>query len=209
MRSFEGGGYLLFATKNGIAKRTELEEYRNIRRSGLIAYGLDDDDELIGVRLTSGQEDILLVTRFGQSIRFKEADVRPMGRTARGVKAMTMAPGDVVVSFDIASAGSHLLCITNRGYGKRTPVKQFRLQNRGGMGIRAMNLTPRVGQIVGVRMVTETDEVMIITTAGILIRVAVKEIPSQGRSTQGVTVMRPTPGEEVTALARVAADEEE
>jgi len=209
VRSFEGGGYLLFATKNGIAKRTELADYSNIRRSGLIAYGLAEDDELIGVRLTSGKEDILLVTRFGQGIRFEESDVRPMGRTARGVKAMTLAPGDAVVSLDIASSGTHLLCVTNRGYGKRTPIRLFRRQNRGGMGTRAMSLTPRVGEIVGVRMVTEQDEVMLITTAGILIRIAVKEIPSQGRSTQGVTVMRPTPGEEVTALARVAADEEE
>lgn len=209
VRNFEGGGYLLFATKNGIAKRTELADYRNIRRSGLIAYGLDDDDELIGVRLTSGEEDILLVTRYGQSIRFKEDDVRPMGRTARGVKAMRLAEGDAVVALDVASAGTHLLCVTDKGYGKRTPIRDFRLQNRGGMGIRAMNLTRRIGVIVGVRVVTEADEVMLITTAGILIRFEVKEIPTQGRNTQGVTVMRPAPGDEVTALARIAAEEDE
>lgn len=209
VRGFDGGGYLVFATRHGIVKRTELVEYRNIRRSGIIAYSLDEGDELIGVRLTSGEEDIIVVTRHGQSIRFSEGDARPMGRTARGVRAMTLSPSDAVVSVDVASAGTDLLCVTNHGYGKRTPVRDFRVQNRGGMGIRAMRLTPRTGVIVGVRVVSEADEVMMITTAGILIRMQVREIPSLGRATQGVMVMRPGQGDEVIALARIVAEDEE
>jgi DNA gyrase subunit A len=209
VRGFDGGGYLFFATKNGIAKRTELIEYRNIRRTGLIAYTLDEGDELIAVRLTSGQEEIIYVTRYGQSILFAEADVRPMGRTARGVRAMTLAPDDAVVTCDVANQDTDVLCVTNRGYGKRTPVREFRLQGRGGTGIRAMRLTPRTGVIVGARVVNEPDEVMMITTAGILIRMQVKEIPSLGRATQGVMVMRPGQGDEVTALARIVAEEDE
>ncbi|MDP2871262.1 MAG: DNA gyrase subunit A [Bacillota bacterium] len=207
VRGFDSGGFLLFATKNGICKRTALEEYQNIRRSGIIAFGLDEGDELVGVRLTQGDEEILLVTRWGQSIRFREDDARPMGRTARGVKAMELAQGDGVVALDSVSAGTHLLCVTNKGYGKRVPMKRFRLQKRGGLGIRAMSLPPRVGVVVGVHLVTDSDEVMIITAQGVLIRMRVKEIPVVGRNAQGVLVMRPNPGDELVSIARIAGEE--
>jgi len=209
VRSFDVEGYLFFATRNGIAKRTALSDYRNIRRTGIIAYTLDKDDELVGVRLTSGKEDILLVTRHGQGIRFPEGDVRPMGRTARGVKAMTLAMGDGVVALDVASAGTHLLCVTSKGYGKRTPLKDFRSQRRGGMGVRAIRVTSRLGAVVGVRVVTPKDEVMMITADGVLIRMQVKEIPVFGRNAQGVFVMRPGPGDELVSVARIAAEDED
>lgn len=209
VRGFDTGGYLFFATRQGIAKRTELAEYRNIRRTGIIAYTLDPGDELIAVRLTSGQEEIIYVTQHGQGIRFSEAEVRPMGRTARGVRAMTLAPADAVVTCDVVTPDNYVLCVTNRGYGKRTAVQEFRLQGRGGSGIRAMRLTPRTGAIVGARVVGPGDEVMMITTAGILIRMRVDEIPSLGRATQGVMVMRPGQADEVTALARIVAEDDE
>ncbi len=207
VRGFDSGGYLLFATKNGICKRTALEEYQNIRRSGIIAFSLDEGDELVGVRLTKGDEEILLVTRWGQSIRFREDDARPMGRTARGVKAMDLTRDDCVVALDVTSAGTHLLLVTDKGYGKRVPVKHFRLQRRGGVGIRAIRLTPRIGAVVGVRVVTESDEVMIITAQGVLIRMRVKEISVVGRNAQGVLVMRPNPGDELVSIARIAGEE--
>ena len=208
VRGFDSGGYLLFGTRRGIAKRTELAEYRNIRRTGIIAYTLDDGDELVGVRLTSGEEQVILVTGHGQSIKFQESDVRPMGRTARGVRAMTLAPSDAVVGLDVASAGSDLLCVTSHGQGKRTPLRAFRVQSRGGSGIRAMRLTAKGGLLVGSKVVTEADEVMMITSDGVLIRMPVADIPSLGRSTQGVYVMRPGPGDEVKAIARIAVEEE-
>ena len=122
---------------------------------------------------------------------------------------MTLAPADAVVSLDVVSSGTHLMCVTDKGHGKRTPLRDFRLQNRGGAGIRAMRLTAKIGAIVGVRVVTEADDVMMITSSGILIRMHGNEVPSLGRSTQGVTLMRPMPGDEVAALARIVAEEDE
>jgi DNA gyrase subunit A len=209
VRSFDTGGYLLFATRRGVAKRTELVEYRNIRRTGIIAFSLRSGDELVGVRLTSGKEEVILVSRHGESIRFREDDVRAMGRTARGVRAMTLSGDDVVVALDVVSAGSHLLCVTDKGFGKRTRLRAFRLQKRGGQGIRAMRLTPRVGHLIGARVVTDSDGVMMITAAGVLIRMRVKEISVIGRMTQGVLVMRPGPGDELVSIARIAAEDSE
>jgi DNA gyrase subunit A len=196
-------------TRNGIIKKTVLSEYRQYRKNGLLALNLDEGDELIGVHLTDGVREISVVTQKGMSIRFSEKEVRPTGRTARGVKGITLRSGDQVVGVDVVKNDGELLVITENGFGKRTPLTQYRIQSRGGIGIKTLKGTGKNGDIVGMKVVYPEHEVMVITASGIIIRMAVSDISSMGRDTQGVTIMRLGEEDKVVALARVVGKAEE
>ncbi|NMB46894.1 MAG: DNA gyrase subunit A [Firmicutes bacterium] len=200
--------YLVMATKMGRVKKTALEEFDS-PRVGLIGIVLEDGDELIGVRITDGDEEILLVTREGMSIRFSETEVRPMGRATMGVKGITLDDGDEVVSMNVVEPDGQLLVVTEKGYGKRTSLDEYRSQGRAGKGIKTVNQTERTGSIVGAKIVTEEDELMIINASGVMIRQPVADISVFGRNTQGVKLMRLEEDERVVAIALVAGKQEE
>lgn len=202
--------YLFFATKNGIVKKTALSEFENIRKGGLFAITLKEDDELIGVRLTDGNQEIIMGTKLGMSIRFPESDVRAMGRAAAGVKGISLAKNDMVIDMDIVHEGATVLIVTENGYGKRTPIEEYRAQTRGGKGIKTLNVTQRNGAIVGLKVIRAEDDIMIITQAGVLIRLNVDTISTMGRYTQGVRLIR-LDGEDqrVATVARVEKSEVE
>ncbi|MBT9155134.1 MAG: DNA gyrase subunit A [Firmicutes bacterium] len=199
--------YLFMATKSGMVKKTSLTEYANIRTNGLIGISLRDGDELIGVRLTDGNSDVVLGTRLGLSIRFDEQDVRPMGRATQGVKGIDLGDGDTCIAMDIVRAGVVLLAITEHGYGKRTDISEYRQQSRGGKGIQSIKASERNGRVVCLRAVSAEDELMVISEQGIIIRIDMKSIPVLGRATQGVKIIRLDEGDQVVAIARVAAKE--
>ncbi|MEW6046540.1 MAG: DNA gyrase subunit A, partial [Bacillota bacterium] len=201
---FDEGRYLFMATRNGVVKKTPLSEFET-NRQGIIACHLDEGDRLVGVRLTEGEHEILLVTRSGQAVRFSEDEVRPMGRSARGVIGIRLAPGDRVVAMDAARRGADVLVVTERGYGKRTPVEEYRLTRRGGKGVRAIGESTRNGPVVGTRVVEEGDEVMLISARGVMIRLNVSDVSRQGRTARGVLLMRLDPGDTVSALGQIAA----
>jgi DNA gyrase subunit A len=209
VREFQEGRYVVFATKQGTVKKTDLMAYANPRRAGIIAISLDPGDEVIGVRLTDGQQELILSTRDGQAIRFKEADVRPMGRGAGGVRGITLDDGDSVVGLDFVSPGATLLAVAERGYGKRTEMDEYRLTRRGGKGIITMKTTEKTGLVVGVRMVTDDDDIMLVTDGGKVIRTPVKGISVIGRNTQGVRLIELAEGEKVVGFARLAEKEED
>lgn len=200
---------LFFATRHGIVKKTALSEYSNIRKNGLIAINLRDDDDVIGVKLTDGQKNMMMVTRQGLAIRFNESDVRAMGRSATGVKGISLNEDDAVIAMDVAEDDLDVLVVTSRGYGKRTPVTEYRGQIRGGKGIKTMNCTPKNGQVIDMRMVTAEDDLMIITQGGVAIRIHVKDISTQSRNTQGVRLINVDEGEEVATVSRVMASEDD
>lgn len=208
IREFTEGQYLLTGTKNGIVKKTSLKEYDTSRKDGIIALTLDEHDELIGVKLTGGHDEILMATQEGMAIRFQEEEVRNMGRTARGVKGITLSENDRVVGMDTIKPGA-LLVVTEKGFSKRTLLDEFRTQGRGGKGMIGMRILPRNGVIVGIMVVNEGDEIMIITMDGIMIRVSVDEISIMGRATQGVKTMRLMENDKVVAIAQVINREEE
>lgn len=200
--------YLLFATKNGIVKKTKQEEFKNINKSGLIAISLREDDELIGVKLTDGEKDILLATKEGMSIRFNEKDIRHMGRSAMGVKGITLSSDDKVVSMSLFEENKDLLVVSENGYGKRTNIDEYRLQSRSGKGIKTYNVTEKTGQIVGALMVNEDDEIMMINSDGVLIRLRVNEISMLGRVTSGVKLMKTNDEVNVVSIAKIRIEEE-
>jgi DNA gyrase subunit A len=209
VREFQEGRYVLFATKNGTVKKTELMAYANPRKAGIIAISLDETDEVIGVRLTDGAQQIILSTRDGQAIRFSEGDVRPMGRNATGVRGIALEPGDTVVGVDVVSPGAALLAVAERGYGKRTEMDEYRLQSRGGKGLITMRVTDRTGPVIVVRMVGADDDIMLVTDGGKVIRTPARGISVIGRNTQGVRLIDLAEGEKVVAVARVAETEED
>ena len=202
------GHYLVMATKNGVIKRTELSEFTNLRKSGLIAMVLREDDELIGVALTDGSSEVLLGTHGGMAIRFPERDMRPMGRNAMGVKSIELDDGDSVVAMSIVEEGALVLSITELGYGKRTELDEYRVQSRGGKGIKAMNLTAKVGQLAGQLLVHDDEDILLITDDGTIIRMPVADISVLGRNTQGVRLMRVEEGCRVVCVARAEAEED-
>jgi len=208
IRSFEDTGYLFFATKRGHVKKTGLMEFINAKRAGIAAITLDKDDELVAVRLTDGKEEVLLATRNGQAIRFKEANVREMGRSARGVIGMTLRRDDALVGMAISSEGKYLLVATELGLGKRTLLSEYRLQRRGGSGVRAVRLTARTGKVAAIRAVDDEGGVLVITAQGIVSRLLVKDISTQGREAQGVRLQRLDEGDRVSAIAPIAASED-
>ena len=209
VREFQDGRFVMFATKRGTVKKTALMEYANPRRAGIIAIALDDDDELIRVRLSEGDQEIILSTREGQAIRFKESDVRPMGRGTHGVRGITLDDNDEVVAMDVVQPGATLLAVAERGYGKRTEMDEYRLTRRGGKGIITMKTTDKTGPVIGVRMVTDEDDIMLITDGGKVIRTPAKGISVISRNTQGVRLIDLAEGEKVVGVARLAEKEEE
>ena len=203
-RNFDEGRFLVFATKNGIVKKTKLEAYNTpLKADGIIAIKMREGDELVGVRRSSGDDDVLMVSRNGQAIRFHERDVRPMGRDASGVQGMRLRAGDEVIAINIAEDDSDLLVVTENGYGKRTRVSEYPVKGRGGLGVLTVKLTEARGQLVGSRVVRDGYQVMLISTGGTVIRIPVEEVKRLGRSTQGVIVMRLRGDERVSALAPV------
>ncbi|MCR4402493.1 MAG: DNA gyrase subunit A [Firmicutes bacterium] len=203
VRDFAEDKFLMMATRRGVVKKTALSMYDSVRRSGVIAIDLEEDDDLVSVKLTAGDEEIMIVTAQGQSIRFNEREVRPLGRVARGVKGVSLAKGDSVVGMDVVREGCDLLVVTANGFGKRTPIAEYRLQSRGGRGIKTFKVTPKTGPAADVKVLTGDDELMIVSAEGIIIRMNAADVPQQGRSTQGVRVMKLEPGDKVVSVAQV------
>ncbi|HET7450045.1 MAG TPA: DNA gyrase subunit A, partial [Gaiellaceae bacterium] len=203
-RKFEEAKFLLFATKNGVVKKTELAAYNtSLKADGIIAIKMREGDELVGVRHSSGDDDVLMVSRLGQAIRFAERDVRAMGRDASGVQGMRLRGDDEVISVAIAADDADLLVVTENGYGKRTRVSEYPKKGRGGMGVKTVQLTEARGHLAGARVVRDGYQVMLISTGGTVIRIPVEDVKRLGRSTQGVIVMRLREGELVSSLAPV------
>ncbi|GIO28206.1 DNA gyrase subunit A [Ornithinibacillus bavariensis] len=198
-----------FTTRRGISKRTSLSQFANIRKGGLIALGLRDDDELISVRLTDGTKDIMIATKNGYLIRFPEEQVRLMGRTAAGVRGISLRGDDEVVSMEILEEGLQILHVTNKGIGKRSPEDQYRITNRGGKGIFTAKLSEETGHIVAVKAVTGEEDIMLITAAGVLIRIPVEGISQTGRNTRGVRLIRLQDDEEVATVAKIEREKDE
>ena len=211
IQNFAEGKYLLMATKNGLIKKTALKEYDTTRKTGLQGITLKEEDELIAVRLTDGQDNVVLVTKNGLCIAFDEKDVRPIGRVAQGVIGIRLDDDDEVIGMESVIGGGKatLLAITENGFGKRTELDEYRVQKRGGRGVITYKITPKTGQIVGVRIATEDDDVMLITDKGTIIRLKVKEISVLGRSTQGVTLMRTNDGGKVVSIETLKPDMED
>jgi DNA gyrase subunit A len=210
-RDFEEAKHLVFATKNGMVKKTELAAYNTpLKADGIIAIKMrDEDDELVSVRHSSGDDDILMVSRKGQAIRFSEQEVRPMGRDTAGVKGMSLRKGDEVISVNVIGVNEgDLLVVTENGYGKRTKLADYPRKGRAGLGVKTVQLTEARGQLAGARIVRDGYQVMLISTGGTVIKIPVDDIRRLGRATQGVIVMRLREGEHVSALAPVVETDE-
>ena len=210
IQNFAEGKYLLFATRNGLIKKTALTEYNSARKTGLLAITLKDEDELIDVRLTDGEDNVVLVTKQGMCITFSERDVRPIGRVSQGVIGIRLDDDDSVIGMESIIQGSNatLLAITENGFGKRTELDEYRVQTRGGKGVITYKITPKTGVIVGIKIVNEEDDVMLITDTGTIIRINVKDISVLGRSTQGVTLMRTNEGK-VVSIEKIVPEKDE
>jgi DNA gyrase subunit A len=209
-RDFKDAEYLTVATKNGLVKKTRFEEYNTpLKADGIIAIKLRDGDELVSVLHSSGDDDILMVSRKGQAIRFNEKLARPMGRATSGVTGMRLRKGDEVIAADIARNDADLLVVTKNGFGKRTRIDQYPVKGRGGLGVKTVQLTEARGQLAGSLVVREGDQVMLISTGGTVIRIPADGIKQSGRATQGVIVMRPRGSERVSTLARVVEQDED
>ncbi len=209
VKEFTENLFVVMGTKKGVIKKTELTAFSNIRTAGIIAMTFDDGDELIKVSLSSGKDHIFMATKLGQSIRFPEDDVRPMGRTARGVRGINVDDNDAVVGMDVISAsdeetkGLHILSVSSKGYGKRTPIEEYRSQGRGGSGIINLKTNEKIGELVAVKVVKDSDDAIVVTDAGQLIRTKVSDISSMGRNTQGVKIIRVDENETVQGFATV------
>jgi len=206
---YKEGLYLFLATKKGIVKKTDLMEYDNIRKGGLIAVTLRENDELIDVQLTDGSKDILLVTKNGLSIRFNEKDARPLGRVSQGVKGIKLEDDDEVIGMSAYIENTSLLVVTENGFGKRTELDEYKVQFRGGKGILTYRVTERTGKLVGMKLVCDDDDVMLISSDGTIIRIKVQDISVLGRATQGVTLMRLDEGVKVMAVARIVNEDDD
>jgi DNA gyrase subunit A len=206
VRSFEEGGedFVVLGTRRGVVKKTKLSAYANPRRGGIIAINLDSEDELIAAMRTDGSQQVIIASKRGKSIRFAESEVRPMGRTAAGVRGMALGAEDEVVGMDILSPGATVLTVTERGYGKRTPLDDYRVQRRGGRGVITIRATARNGNVVGIAQVVDDDEVMLITDGGKVLRCKVGGISTMGRATQGVRLMNLAAAEKLVSIARLA-----
>jgi DNA gyrase subunit A len=207
-KTFDPDRYLLFATKSGQVKKTSFSEYDKSRREGFIAINLNGGDELVRVLATSGSDDVFLVSRNGVTIRFAESDIRPMGRSAAGVRGMRLRAGDEVVSCDVTREDTDLMIVTDAGFGKRTKLEHFNSQVRGGQGVRGIKLTQRRGYVVAALMAALDDELLLVSSAGVVIRLPVREIAAQGRDATGVRVMNLDDETSVAAVARLSSDEE-
>lgn len=203
VEGFEGEQNLFFATQKGIVKKTPLIDYINVRKGGLIAITIREDDELIGVKLTDGQKEIVMGTSLGMSIRFSEANVRAMGRSATGVRGIRISNKDYVIDMDVVDENDDVLIVTANGYGKRTPMSEYRIQTRGGKGVKTLNVTQKNGDVVGLKVVRDDEDLMIITALGVLIRTSMSGISTMGRNTQGVRLINIKDTDEVATVARV------
>ena len=208
VREYKEGHFLVMATKAGSIKKTDLQAYSNPRKGGIIGMGLEKGDELIGVKMTSGSNEILLATREGKAIRFKEEQVRDMGRSAKGVRGIRLGKKDAVIAMEIVEADQTILTVTGLGFGKRTPFKEYRLQTRGGKGIINIKVTGKNGEAVGLRTVSDKDEIMLVTEKGMVVRCPVKDIRTTGRSTQGVRLMKLDAHDAVASMAKIVPEEE-
>ena len=207
VREFAEGKYIVMATRKGLIKKTPLMAYSRPRAGGIIALSIDEDDELIAARVTDGSQAILLGSRKGKAIRFKETEVRPMGRTARGVRGMSVGDDDAIIGMEAIGEGATILTVTENGYGKRTNTPEYRIQGRGGQGIITIKTTERNGDVVGMKEVSDDDEVMLITNQGTIIRMKIKGISVIGRNTQGVRLINVEKGEKVVGVAHLAEEE--
>jgi DNA gyrase subunit A len=207
-KEFEPGRYVLLATRKGIVKKTDLSAFSNPRPSGIIALGVEDDDALIEAVLTSGKDKILLASKEGMAIQFSEEDVRPMGRTAYGVKGIELEKGDEVVALEVTSPGGTVLTVSENGYGKRTEIEEYRVQSRGGKGLINIKTTGRNGPVVGVKFLRGDEGVMLITEKGMIIRLNTADISTIGRNTQGVRLIQLEEGDHLVSVARLAEREE-
>lgn len=218
---YKEGQYLVMATRKGLIKKTDIMEYDNIRKGGLAAVSLIEDDELIEVKLTDGNQDIILVTSMGMAIRFSESDVRPTGRVSQGVKGISLDDGDSVVGMAVTQATDenesaegnieddmYLLIVTEKGYGKRSRLSEYRKQNRGGKGVMTYKITEKTGNIAGMRLVDEKDDIMLISSDGTIIRLKVSEVSVYGRIAQGVTLMKVEDGSKIMSVARIKPDDD-
>ena len=206
IKEYEDDKYLFMATRKGIVKKTSVKDYENIRKNGLAAINLRDDDKLIEVKITEKDEDIMLFTRFGQCIRFNESDVRPTGRTTMGVIGMNLAPDDVVIAMQTSTMGDSVMIVSSNGLGKCTLISEFSTQNRGGKGVKCYKITEKTGNLIGVKSVEQEDEVMLINTEGIIIRIRVSDTALLGRITSGVKLINLKEGVSVASIAKVVED---
>ncbi|OBZ10342.1 DNA gyrase subunit A [Bacillus sp. FJAT-26390] len=208
VQEFDSEHFLFFATRQGVVKKTPLDDYVNIRKVGLIAISLREDDDLIGVKLTDGNQEIIMGTAQGMSIRYSEQDVRSMGRSATGVKGIALDDDDTVIDMDVIVPDKDILIVTSKGYGKRTPVADYRIQNRGGKGIKTLNVTDKNGPIVSLKVVENDEDLMIMTASGTMIRTSMEGISTMGRNTQGVKLINTREDDTVATVTRVARSEE-
>ena len=206
IKEYEDGKFLFMATRKGIVKKTPIKDYENIRKTGLAAINLREDDKLIEVKVTDDTEDIFLFTKFGQCIRFKETDVRVTGRTTMGVIGMNLAPDDLIIAMQTASMGESVLLVSSQGLGKCTLIDEFTTQNRGGKGVKCYKITEKSGNLVGVKSVGADDEIMLITTEGVIIRIQVSDTALLGRVTTGVKLINLDEGVRVASIAKVVED---
>ncbi len=208
-KDFPEDRYLVFATKNGLVKKTALSAYSNVRSGGIIAINIEKGDELLSVRITSGENQIFIGTRQGMGIRFPEKDVRGMGRDTTGVIGVSLKKkDDVVVEMDVVDESGHLLSVTENGYGKRSGVAEYRLQGRGGSGVINVKVTEKNGPVVGIKSVTDADQLLLISERGQLIRIKVKDIRETGRAAQGVRVIDLDEGDRLVAMAKLAESDD-
>ncbi|HEY5562254.1 MAG TPA: DNA gyrase subunit A [Clostridiaceae bacterium] len=203
IKEFKEDSYLIMGTKNGLIKKTTLAAYASIRKNGLTAINLKDGDEIIGVRITNGDSEVMMVTEKGYSIRFNEKDARPIGRVATGVRAITLRENDIAISMVVPEDKEELLIISENGFGKKTGIDQYTLQNRGGKGVKTYKISEKTGNLVGARTVKNGDEIMLINTSGVAIRLNVSDISNTGRNAMGVTLMRSHEDDKVVAIAKI------
>ena len=208
LKDYSQGQYLFMATKSGIVKKTPIQDYANVRKTGLAAISLKDDDELIEVKFTDNKKDIILVTKYGQCIRFKDTDVRSTGRVSMGVRGINLSDGDEIIGMQLCSQGDYLLIVSEKGMGKRTSRSEFSVQNRGGKGVKCYKITEKTGNVVGVKAVNDDNEVMMITTEGIIIRISCSDISILGRITSGVKLMNLDEKVSVASIAKVREKED-
>jgi DNA gyrase subunit A len=208
-KEFEEDKFVVMGTRNGVVKKTTLSAFSNPRAGGIIAMGVEGEDAVIAVRVTDGTGEIFIGTSGGMAIRFAETDIRPMGRTAYGVRGITLREGDYAVAMEVVKPGGTLLSVTERGFGKRTEIDEYRVQSRGGVGVINIATSDRNGQVVGIAYVQENDEVLLITQQGMIIRMPTNDVRAIGRATQGVRLIEVEEGDRVVSVARLVEKEDE
>jgi DNA gyrase subunit A len=209
VKEFKEDNFVIMATKNGLIKKTDLMAYSNPRKGGIIGITLEEGDELIDVSLTDGTQEILMATHLGKAIRFPEKQVRDMGRGAKGVKGISLAKKDKVIAMEVAKKDSMVLTATSEGFAKRTAIDEYRKQSRGGKGVINVKVTEKNGAAVGLKIVNDQDEFMVITVKGMIVRCSVKDIRDTGRSAQGVHIIKLESGDSVSSIAHVVPEEKE